>query len=272
MTSADNNNVDKVLECKKAGNEAFKMKEYGKAVEYYTKALKLGVKGQPAAAIYSNLANVHTKLKEYNEALECSKFAIDMDSQWKKGYYWKGMSHLCLRNFEDAYLAFQNGSTIDTADTEFPQKLKVVEFCKENAIHLDSVEVTDWVTVANSALYNLQVLSTEEIANTLTRLTMKTKLGSKLAQCALMDLQGKLNLETVPVNVLTPADQIISDKMKRGELIKLYVIIFVNGKELPSLNITGCSSKFNSLQQTVIKLLVEHSKKTSFNEHFVKFL
>ncbi|XP_033125928.1 heat shock protein STI1-like [Anneissia japonica] len=265
-------NTDQVTEYKKMGNEAFKKKQYKKAVENYNKALELGVKGQPAAAIYSNLANVHTKLKEYDAALESSKLAIEMDSKWKKGYYWKGVSHLYLKNFEDASSAFQNGSVVDEKDNEFKEKLKAVEFCKENEPHLNFLDVTDWLIVAKNTLSNLQALSTELLAKSLCRLTMKTKLGYKLTQCALMDLQGQLILKMVPVNAITPADKIVSEKIRKGELVKLYVIAFVNENELPSLSIMECQTPFSNLQQTVIKIMVEYSKKKSFNEHFFKYL
>ena len=74
---------------KEQGNEAFKNKDYKKAIECYTQAL---AEAGNDHTILGNRSAAHYQLREYEEALNDADQCINIKPDWSKGYQRKAMA------------------------------------------------------------------------------------------------------------------------------------------------------------------------------------
>lgn len=68
---------------KKLGNEAFTNKNYGLAVEHFTKAIDMDPQNP---VLYSNRSAAYAGLKKYNEALRDADIVIRLNPAWVRGH------------------------------------------------------------------------------------------------------------------------------------------------------------------------------------------
>ncbi|KAJ6387334.1 hypothetical protein OIU78_017118 [Salix suchowensis] len=86
------------------GNQAFKEKQWQKAISYYNEAIKLNDKN---ATYYSNRAAAYLELGSFHQAeADCSK-AINLDKKNVKSYLRRGTAREMLGYYKDAIEDFK---------------------------------------------------------------------------------------------------------------------------------------------------------------------
>ena len=102
--------MDQASEYKQQGNEAFKNKDFSKAVEYFTKAIELKPQDH---ILYSNRSGAYTGLSNYEQALEDANSCLTYDSKFIKGYSRKAAALEGLGKFDEALETVEKGLEID---------------------------------------------------------------------------------------------------------------------------------------------------------------
>lgn len=115
--------ADKALEFKTQGNEAFKKKEYVKAIEAYTKAINLN---SSDASFYANRAACYLGLKKYAKCIEDCDSTLNIDPNFTKAWLRKGRSSFCLGKLEEARRYIEKAIELDPKDKTFKDELNEV--------------------------------------------------------------------------------------------------------------------------------------------------
>lgn len=108
---------------KELGNEQFKAKNYDKAIEFYTKAIE---ENPSDHTIYGNRSASYNNLKKYDLALADGEKAIQIKSDWSKGYQRKAMALHGMGKLEDAYAAYETGLKIEPTNAQIQSGMKAV--------------------------------------------------------------------------------------------------------------------------------------------------
>ena len=95
-------------ELKEKGNKSFLDKDYSSAIKYYS----LAIKSSPRESVlYSNRSRCYYMLKDYQNSIKDSKFAIDLDLYNIKAYllYSRGLANISKQgmNYTEAELALK---------------------------------------------------------------------------------------------------------------------------------------------------------------------
>lgn len=99
---------------KEKGNDAFRSKNYVKAIAHYTEAIQVK-QDEPVA--YSNRAMCYLLLERYYEALEDCDKAIKYDSNHVKSYYRRATALSKLSRFQRARKDFMKVLELDPSNT-----------------------------------------------------------------------------------------------------------------------------------------------------------
>lgn len=102
------NNMAEVL--KTLGNDAFKSKDYVKALEYYSQALQVDANNH---VLYSNKSACYFNLNKFNEALGEAEKCIKIKDNWAKGYQRKGAAENALGQLWKAFVSFSIGKLVE---------------------------------------------------------------------------------------------------------------------------------------------------------------
>ncbi|MEE6512043.1 hypothetical protein FKM82_018932 [Ascaphus truei] len=86
-------------ELKAQANEYFRVKDYDRAVQYYTQAIALS---QDSAIYYGNRSLAYLRTECYGYALADASRAIQLDAKYIKGYYRRATSNMALGKFKAA--------------------------------------------------------------------------------------------------------------------------------------------------------------------------
>lgn len=97
---------------KKKGNEYLKNKDFDKAIEYYTEAIKLNDKNH---VFYSNRSAAYLSKGWSDSALKDADKCIEIKPDWPKGYGRKGAALHGLKRYDDAIKIYE------TALEKFPE-------------------------------------------------------------------------------------------------------------------------------------------------------
>ena len=73
-------------EFKAQGNEAFKARDFDKAIEYYTKAIEVDSESENAALCYSNRAAAYSSKKMWVEAENDAAACVRLKPSFAKGW------------------------------------------------------------------------------------------------------------------------------------------------------------------------------------------
>ncbi|XP_042007169.1 outer envelope protein 64, mitochondrial-like [Salvia splendens] len=105
-----NSNMDTAELLKEKGNAAYKGKQWNKAVNFYTEAIKLN---DTNAAYYSNRAAAYLELGCYQQGEEdCSK-AISLDKKYVKAYLRRGTAKESLLFYKEAAEDFKHALVLE---------------------------------------------------------------------------------------------------------------------------------------------------------------
>ncbi|KAM0874613.1 hypothetical protein ACQ4PT_037309 [Festuca glaucescens] len=106
---------DRIAELKSQGKKAVKRNDFLGASNLYTKALALNYFDE---TLYSNRSLCYLKIGKAREALFDADVCIAKRPEWVKGYYRKGAAHMSLKEYEEAFEAFQDGLELDPGNAE----------------------------------------------------------------------------------------------------------------------------------------------------------
>jgi tetratricopeptide (TPR) repeat protein len=103
------------------GNDAFKKKDFQKALDFYTQSIKF----KESAITYCNRATTYFKLNKYQEAeLDATK-CVTLDHTYAKGYARRGAARRGLKNFEGAVADFEKALTVAPNTKEYEKELEI---------------------------------------------------------------------------------------------------------------------------------------------------
>ena len=105
---------------KEQGTEAFKVKDYDKAIEMYTKAIE---EAPTDHTILGNRAAAYHQKGEYDSALTDAEKCIEVKPDWSKGYQRKAMALQAQHKLDEAIEFYEKGVEIDAANTQCKQML-----------------------------------------------------------------------------------------------------------------------------------------------------
>jgi|TARA_B100000780_G_scaffold228261_1_gene167624 tetratricopeptide (TPR) repeat protein len=77
---------------KSQGNAAYKAKDYGLAIEHYSKAIAAAPKSDTAALCLCNRAICHGVLKNWAQSAKDAQSCVDIKADWVKGYQRLGIA------------------------------------------------------------------------------------------------------------------------------------------------------------------------------------
>lgn len=106
---------------KTTGTEAFKAKDFEKAIEFFKKAIELTPEDH---TLYGNTSAAYLNANNPEEALNYSEKCIEVKPDWSKGYQRKGQALVALKKEEEAKEVFNKGLEIDPANTQIKSALQ----------------------------------------------------------------------------------------------------------------------------------------------------
>uniref|UniRef100_A0A069DZ51 Putative dsrna-activated protein kinase inhibitor p58 n=1 Tax=Panstrongylus megistus TaxID=65343 RepID=A0A069DZ51_9HEMI len=121
-------NNAKLAETKKEmGNQQYKIKQYGKALGYYTEAIDLSPEN---SAFYGNRSACHMMLGHYKEALEDALKSVSLDSKFIKGWIRMAKCYLAIGDISGAETAISYVKELDPLNSSLPAEIKNLETLK----------------------------------------------------------------------------------------------------------------------------------------------
>jgi len=105
---------------KAKGVEAFKAKEFEKAIEEFAKAIELSPSDH---TLYGNTSACYYNLNKYEDALKSADKCIEVNPQWSKGYQRKGLALAGLDKKEEAKEVFNKGLEIEPTNQQIVDAL-----------------------------------------------------------------------------------------------------------------------------------------------------
>ncbi|MEE6512041.1 hypothetical protein FKM82_018932 [Ascaphus truei] len=106
-------------ELKAQANEYFRVKDYDRAVQYYTQAIALS---QDSAIYYGNRSLAYLRTECYGYALADASRAIQLDAKYIKGYYRRATSNMALGKFKAALKDYETVVKVRPQDRDAQMK------------------------------------------------------------------------------------------------------------------------------------------------------
>ncbi|NXG50435.1 TTC12 protein, partial [Psilopogon haemacephalus] len=117
---------------KEKGNDAFRKGDYATAVQRYTEGLE---KLKDKQELYTNRAQAHLKLQQYEEAIGDCEWALKCNEKCLKAYFLMGKAHLALQHYSESRQCYQKMLQTD------PQKQSLFKDCM-NEVTLEEKRMT----------------------------------------------------------------------------------------------------------------------------------
>lgn len=95
---------------KELGTKAFMAKDYNKAIEYFTEAIKENPNDH---TLFSNRSASYYNLNQFIKAKEDGEKCIEVKSDWGKGYQRRAMALHAMGQFEEALNDYEKGIQLD---------------------------------------------------------------------------------------------------------------------------------------------------------------
>lgn len=109
--SADD--VAKAEQLKNDGNKYMSSKDYGAALDAYTKAIELNPR---TPVFYSNRAAAYSQVGQHDEAVADARKAIEIDSKFGKAYSRLGHALFASGQYSEAVSAYERGLEVDPSN------------------------------------------------------------------------------------------------------------------------------------------------------------
>lgn len=118
------NSIEKAADLKEQGTEAFKNKDFDKAVKFYGEAIAINNSDH---ILYSNRSAAYAGAKKYEEALTDGRKCVELKPDFAKGYSRVGFAQYHLDKFVDAKKTYQEGLSYDSESQILKTGLKDTE-------------------------------------------------------------------------------------------------------------------------------------------------
>jgi len=112
---------------KEAGNSAYKAGRYDVAVALYSKAIELCDDESQRKVYYSNRAAAYFGQKKFNESREDAVKCTELDDQWAKGWYRKGLAEEGLERYREAEVSLRKAVDCAPRDEAIQRALQEVK-------------------------------------------------------------------------------------------------------------------------------------------------
>ena len=109
---------------KEQGNEQFKLKNFEKAIEFYTQAIEETPNDH---TIYGNRSASYHNLRNFDQALEDAEKCIQMKPDWSKGYQRKGQALHGKGMLIEAMDAYEKGLELEPNNQQILQGMNAVD-------------------------------------------------------------------------------------------------------------------------------------------------
>jgi tetratricopeptide (TPR) repeat protein len=127
----------KAEDFKKRGNDALAKKEYEKAIEFYTEAIKI----DPSSAVYrANRSAARYSLERYEDSLEDAYIAIRLDVKYAKAWSRYGLAAVKLGWTKKAIEAYENATVLAGKDATASMRQGLTDAKAANAAKLKAIE------------------------------------------------------------------------------------------------------------------------------------
>lgn len=134
---------------KEAGNQLYKAKKYLEALSKYSEAIDLCPE---CPAYYGNRAACHMMLSQYQKALDDAKTAVNLDSNFVKGYVRIAKCCVALGEIPSAKQAIERGKSLEPNSSAFDTETQNCQFLGKQQEEIDSAfETQDY----RKALFHL---------------------------------------------------------------------------------------------------------------------
>lgn len=214
---------------RREANLQFKANNYELALETYSKTVPLDLSTALALSIHINMAIASSKLEKYEECRQYAMRCIELDATAVRGYFWKAMSEIYLRSFQDAKSTFEQGLEIDPANKDIPKRLTFLDFCIANSELISNFPQKDWLNIEDAINYNLRYASKEKFAKEMTKMTKRKKDDKVVCiSSGVCNFFGKIVSMEIPTHAFSQEQKDINWKIKCGEYHKIYTQVLIS--------------------------------------------
>lgn len=105
---------------KARGVEAFKTKDFAKAIEEFAKAIELTPEDH---TLYGNTSACYYNLNQFEDALNSANKCIEVNPGWSKGYQRKGMALVSLNKKEEAKEAYSKALELEPGNAQIKEAI-----------------------------------------------------------------------------------------------------------------------------------------------------
>ena len=112
------------------GNQAFGAKEYEKAIEHYSQAIKLDPSNH---VFFSNRSASYAGLGQWEKASADAKETIRLDPTFIKGYYRLTTAQIELKEYDAAAATIRQGLGVDANNSQLLKQQRMVQQLKKSA-------------------------------------------------------------------------------------------------------------------------------------------
>jgi tetratricopeptide (TPR) repeat protein len=120
-----NQSKNSKMNYKEKGNEEFKKKNYEKALEFYTLAIKEEPKNE---IFFNNRAMTNIKLEKFQQAIADCDSALKIKKEFAKAHFNKGICLENLKNLDKARLSFEMAEKYEPSNKVYKEKLQSEKF------------------------------------------------------------------------------------------------------------------------------------------------
>ncbi|KAL4871749.1 hypothetical protein BDV12DRAFT_19263 [Aspergillus spectabilis] len=134
--------LQKLVRTKEEGNNAFKAKDYHKAIELYTEALSVDQANKDMnAKILQNRAQAHINLKQYDEAVNDCTEALQLDPTYSKAQKMRAKAHGGAGNWQEAVQDYKAVFESNPTEKGIQEEIRRAEFELKKAQRKDYYKI-----------------------------------------------------------------------------------------------------------------------------------
>lgn len=134
--------VQKLMRTKEEGNNAFKAKDYRKAIDLWSQALEVDPSNKDMnAKILQNRAQAHINLKEYDNAVKDCTEALRLDPSYVKAQKIRAKAHGAAGNWEEAVRDYKAVAESNPTEKGIQEEIRKAEFELKKAQRKDYYKI-----------------------------------------------------------------------------------------------------------------------------------
>ena len=134
--------VQKLMRTKEEGNNAFKAKDYRKAIDLWSQALEVDPTNKDMnAKILQNRAQAHINLKEYDNAVNDCSEALRLDPSYVKAQKIRAKAHGGAGNWEEAVRDYKAVAESNPTEKGIQEEIRKAEFELKKAQRKDYYKI-----------------------------------------------------------------------------------------------------------------------------------